>query len=38
MPLFDEQESGRKQERALKLQRLEKEKMRIFERLAEVAE
>jgi hypothetical protein len=38
MPLFDEQEPGRKQKSALKLRQLEKEKTRLFERLAEVAE
>ena len=37
-PLFEEQESGRKQGSALKLQQLEKEKTRLFERLAGVAE
>ena len=38
MPLFDEQEPGRKQKSELKLRQLEKEKRRLFERLAEVAE
>ena len=38
MTLFDEQEPGRKQKSELKLRRLEKEKTRLFERLAEVAE
>jgi hypothetical protein len=37
-PLFEEQEPGRKQGSALKLQQLEKEKTRLFERLAGVAE
>jgi hypothetical protein len=38
MPLFDEQEPGRKQGSVPKLQQLEQEKTRLFERLAEVAE
>jgi len=38
MPLFDEQEPGRKQKSKLKLRRLEKEKSRLIELLAEVAE
>jgi hypothetical protein len=38
MPLFDEQEPGRKQKSELKLRRLETEKAQLFERLAEVAE
>jgi hypothetical protein len=37
-PLFEEQEPGRKQGSALKLQQLEKVKTRLFERLAGVAE
>jgi hypothetical protein len=38
MPLFDQQEPGRKEKSELKLQQLEQEKRRLFERLAEVAE
>jgi hypothetical protein len=38
MPLFEEQEPGRKQGSALKLQQLEKVKTRLFERLAGVGE
>jgi len=38
MPLFEEQEPGRRHGSALKLRRLEKEKTRLLERLAEVAE
>jgi hypothetical protein len=37
-PLFDEQEPGRKQGSALKLQQLEQAKTQLFERLAGVAE
>jgi hypothetical protein len=36
MPLFDEQEPGRKQGSALKLKQLEKERTQLFARLAEV--
>ena len=38
IPLFEQQEPGRKQGSALKLQQLEKVKTRLLERLAEVAE
>jgi hypothetical protein len=36
--LFDEQEPGRKQKSEMRLRQLEREKTRLFERLAEIAE
>jgi hypothetical protein len=37
MPLFDEQELGRKEEQALMLAKLEKERVQLMEELAEIA-